>query len=111
MFKKLILVLVLSLVVMIGSVWGVEKGQECTMNTKAKIFLFGPRGNAIPVQSGRDLQIIIGEKINAEGAAKLNKKVMEIGETDMDWVDANLAVVAVNGDLIIVRDLDIRDCK
>lgn len=110
MFKKLCLVLCLVLAVMVGSVWAVEKGQECTMEAGSKIFLALPNGGAAPVKTTRDLQITIGEKITAKGAANLNETVLSMGETDMDWADANLVSVE-DGNLAIVRDLDIKDCK
>lgn len=110
MFKKLCLVLCLVLAVTVGSVWAVEKGQQCTMTVGSKIFLVSPNGDAVSVRTTRDLQITIGEKVTAKGAADLNEAVLGMGKTDMDWTDANLVSVE-DGKLAIVRDLSIKDCK
>ena len=105
MFKKMILVLTLVLALAIGGAWGFEQDEQCTISAGAKMFLIAGPNKIMPVKANIPLNVKLGEVIPQTVADRFNQMAVQLGETDMDWTGARLAMVD-DGNMVVVRAVD-----
>jgi len=119
MFKKLMLCLVLVMALVAGPIGGAalaaEDGQTCTLLGGVKIIQIMPDGTLMGVTTPGEISIKIGAEIDAEMVANLNSQ--STGEHTMDWTGGNMGIVEYDFGsgpvplLLVVKDVDVRDCK
>lgn len=109
MFKKLALVLCLVLTLAISGVWGFSTDEECEVSVGSKIFLIPQPGKIVPVMANVPLKVTLGEVIPDGIATKLNEMSTKLG-SPMEWTGARIAVVSVDGNLIVVREDNMNNC-
>jgi len=109
MFKKLCLVLTLVLAVAVGGAIAAEEGQECRVPAGSKIFMMVNAQDSMPVMPNRDIHVILGMKITDSLVEFFTDESTRYG-VPMDWTGARVATVS-DGKLIVVRDMDLKDCK
>ena len=117
MFKKLCLVLAIVLAVAVGGAWGAEsswdgnakEGQECRVPAQSKIFMMVNAQDSLPVMPNIDIRVTLGEQITP-GLVEFFTAESERYGVPMDWTGARVATVS-DGKLIVVREVDLRDCE
>ena len=111
MFKKLCLVLILSLALLVGSGLACQPDDTCTLMKGTKIVQVMPDGSLRGVVVPDDVEISIGPELTPEMVANLNS------QTNMDWTDGNIGVVMVDFGtgptpvMVVVKETDVKDCR
>jgi len=109
MFKKLVLVFVLVLAVAVGSTIAAEEGQECILKLGSKVFLMTGPQSSKAVRVGEDIPVMVGKELPAEIAEIFNGQASKLGEV-FEFNGGN-TITAPNGDTLVVKDSDLKDCK
>ncbi len=119
MFKKLMLCLVLVMALVAGPIGGAavaaEEGQTCTLLAGVKIIQIMPDRTLMGVITPGEISIAIGAEIDAEMVANLNNQ--STGEHAMDWTGGNMGMVEYDFGhgpvplMLVIKDVDVRDCK
>jgi len=116
MFKKLILVLALSLVLMVGGAFASEDGQVCTLIQGSKVLQLMPDQSTRPTIVPEDISINVGPEITAGMVEQFNTFSMRMGES-MDWTGGNIGMIEIdfgNGPvplMLIFKNEDVKDCR
>lgn len=115
MFKKLCLVLLLTLVLAFSSVsFAAEDGQTCTLKPSSKVLQIMPNRGLNPVLTQEAVTIEIGPEISQAQVDALNS--MPINK-DLDWNGANFGMVEIDFGqgpvpiMLMVRDESLENCQ
>jgi len=112
MLKKLFLVAILILMFAVGGAWGAEENQECKVLANTKLFMMLSANQSSPVMPNMDIPVAVGEEIN-EGLAEFftAESTIHGRRTPMDFAGAHIVRNLFDGKLLVVRDMDLIECK
>ena len=111
MFKKLCLVLILTLSLMVGGALACAPDDTCTIIKGSKIIQVMPDRSLRGVIVPDDIEISVGPELDAAMVANLNS------QTNMDWTDGNIGIIMVDFGsgptpvMVVVKETDVKDCQ
>ncbi len=118
MFKKLILVLVLSLglMLMAGPIFGSEDGQTCTLIQGAKVLQVMSDQSMRPVIVSQDMPVTVGAELTEETVTRFNDFSTSVG-VKMEWAGGNFGLIEVDFGrgltplMLVFKNEDVKDCN
>ena len=110
MFKKLFVVAILVLMFTVSGAWGAEDGQTCKVYANTKLFMMISADQSSAVKPNQHISVDVGEEIT-EGLSKFFTAESTKHGTPMEWTGAHIVQNARDGKILVVRDVDLKECK
>lgn len=110
MFKKLFVVAILILMFAVGGAWGAEEDQECKVLANTKLFMMLSADKPMAVKPNMDIPVAVGGEINGRLAEFFAAESTKHG-SPMEWTGAHVVQNLFDGKMLVVRDVDLKECK